>query len=175
MRVQSLGQKGPLEKEMATHSNIRAWKTPRTGIWQATDHGVSESDTTVQLTHTHTHTLWHHNMLQIHLEFPCFRPVSSHFSKELCFLCWKIRFRTQDLGTKRAQCSWVPLLSALSADRVNRYMHTYWPKYTHLQLILYPTVSVVCQFNEMNVWSVKVTQSCLTLCDPADSSVHWIL
>ena len=42
---------------MATHSNILAWKTPWTGIWQATVHGVSESDTTVQLTHTHTHTL----------------------------------------------------------------------------------------------------------------------
>ena len=30
MQVQSLGQKNPLEKEMATHSNIFAWKTPWT-------------------------------------------------------------------------------------------------------------------------------------------------
>ena len=30
MRVQSLGQKDPLEKEMATHSSILAWKIPRT-------------------------------------------------------------------------------------------------------------------------------------------------
>ena len=29
--VQSLGQKNLLEKEMATHSNIFAWKTPWTG------------------------------------------------------------------------------------------------------------------------------------------------
>ena len=29
-RVQSLGQKDPLEKEMATHSSILAWKIPRT-------------------------------------------------------------------------------------------------------------------------------------------------
>ena len=27
-RVQSLGQEDPLEKEMATHSNILAWKIP---------------------------------------------------------------------------------------------------------------------------------------------------
>ena len=30
MRVQSLGQEDPLEKRMATHSSILAWKIPRT-------------------------------------------------------------------------------------------------------------------------------------------------
>ena len=30
MRVQSLGQKDPLEKKMVTHSSILAWKTPWT-------------------------------------------------------------------------------------------------------------------------------------------------
>ena len=30
MEVQSLGQEDPLEKEMATHSSILAWKIPRT-------------------------------------------------------------------------------------------------------------------------------------------------
>ena len=30
IRVQSLGQEDPLEKGMATQSNILAWKTPRT-------------------------------------------------------------------------------------------------------------------------------------------------
>ena len=29
-QVQPLGQEDPLEKEMATHSSIFAWKTPRT-------------------------------------------------------------------------------------------------------------------------------------------------
>ena len=29
-RVQSLGQEDPLEKEMATHSGILAWRVPRT-------------------------------------------------------------------------------------------------------------------------------------------------
>ena len=30
MWVQSLGQEDPLEEDMATHSNILAWKTPQT-------------------------------------------------------------------------------------------------------------------------------------------------
>ena len=30
MQVQSLGQEDPLEKEMATHSSILAWKIPWT-------------------------------------------------------------------------------------------------------------------------------------------------
>ena len=30
MWVRSLGQEDPLEKEMATHSSILAWKIPRT-------------------------------------------------------------------------------------------------------------------------------------------------
>ena len=30
IRVQSLGQENPLEKEMATHSSILAWKIPWT-------------------------------------------------------------------------------------------------------------------------------------------------
>ena len=46
-QVQSLGQEDPLEKEMATHSNIPAWRIPWTrGAWWATVHGVAkESDT----------------------------------------------------------------------------------------------------------------------------------
>ena len=31
MQVQSLGWEYPLEKEMATHSSIPAWRTPQTG------------------------------------------------------------------------------------------------------------------------------------------------
>ena len=37
--VQSLGQKDPLEKEMATHSSILAWNIPWRGTWQGTIHG----------------------------------------------------------------------------------------------------------------------------------------
>ena len=42
--VQSLGQEGPLEKEMATHSSILTWKNPMDGgAWRATPHGVAKS------------------------------------------------------------------------------------------------------------------------------------
>ena len=44
--VQSLGGKDPLEKEMAIHSNILAWRIKDRGAWQATVHGVAESDMT---------------------------------------------------------------------------------------------------------------------------------
>ena len=48
MRVQSLGQEDPLEKEMATHSSILAWEIPWTEEpGGATVHGVAkELDTT---------------------------------------------------------------------------------------------------------------------------------
>ena len=40
--VQSLGRKNPLEKGMAIHSRILAWRIPWIrGAWQATVHGVA--------------------------------------------------------------------------------------------------------------------------------------
>ena len=42
-RVLSLGQEDPLEKEMATHSSILAWRVPQTGAWRVTVHGVAKS------------------------------------------------------------------------------------------------------------------------------------
>ena len=41
--VQSLGQEDPLEEEIATHSNIVAWKIPWTEAWRATVLGVTKS------------------------------------------------------------------------------------------------------------------------------------
>ena len=38
-QLPSLGQEGPLEKEMATHFSIPAWKIPQTG-----EHGYSPLD-----------------------------------------------------------------------------------------------------------------------------------
>ena len=40
-QVQFLGQEDPLEKEMATHSSILAWRIPARGAWQATVHGLT--------------------------------------------------------------------------------------------------------------------------------------
>ena len=51
MRVQFLGWEEPLEKGMATHFSMLAWRTPRTeepgSPWDC-----PESDTTVQLSFT---------------------------------------------------------------------------------------------------------------------------
>ena len=43
--VPSMGQEDPLEKGMATHSSILAWRIPWTerGAWWATVHGVAKS------------------------------------------------------------------------------------------------------------------------------------
>ena len=49
MRVQSLGQEDPLEKGMATHSSILAWRIPQTEE-QAIVHRITELDMTEQLT-----------------------------------------------------------------------------------------------------------------------------
>ena len=45
IQVQSLGRKDPLEKGMATHSSILAWRTPWTEE-PGTVHEVAESDMT---------------------------------------------------------------------------------------------------------------------------------
>ena len=44
MWVQPLGQEDPLEKEMATHSDVLAWGNPTDRrAWRATVHGVTRS------------------------------------------------------------------------------------------------------------------------------------
>ena len=44
--VRSLGWEDPLEKGMATHSRILAWRIPMDrGAWWATVHGVTKSRT----------------------------------------------------------------------------------------------------------------------------------
>ena len=49
-KVQFLGQEDPLEKGMATHSSILAWRIPvDRGAWWATVHRVAESDTSERI------------------------------------------------------------------------------------------------------------------------------
>ena len=54
--VRPLGLENPLEKGMATHSSILAWKIPMDrGAWRATVHeGCKELDTTEQLSTAHS-------------------------------------------------------------------------------------------------------------------------
>ena len=54
-QFQSLGWEDPLEEEMATHSNILAWKNPMDRrAWRATVHGVAKSQTLLKQLSTHT-------------------------------------------------------------------------------------------------------------------------
>ena len=64
MWVQSLGWEDPLEKEMATHFWESCLENPMDkGAWQATVHGVAESDMTEVTSHTHRiiGKIAHHN------------------------------------------------------------------------------------------------------------------
>ena len=46
MLVRSLGREDPLEKGMATHSSILAWRIPlQEGAWQSTVHRIAKSRT----------------------------------------------------------------------------------------------------------------------------------
>ena len=45
-QIWSLGREDALEKDMATHSRILAWKIPGGGAWRATVHGITELDMT---------------------------------------------------------------------------------------------------------------------------------
>ena len=55
--VCSLGWEDPLEKGMATHSSILAWKLhEKRSLAGYSPLGHKESDMTERLTHTHTHT-----------------------------------------------------------------------------------------------------------------------
>ena len=53
-QVRSLGWEDPLEKGMATHSSILAWRTPWTGVLAGSSSwGCKELDTTEQLSLLH--------------------------------------------------------------------------------------------------------------------------
>ena len=57
-RVQSLDQEDPVEKEMATHSGILAWRIPRTEKSGRLQYmGLQRADITERLTLSHFHFL----------------------------------------------------------------------------------------------------------------------
>lgn len=49
-----------------------------------------------------------------HLLFSLHHPGMNHFSKEPCFLSWRVVFRNQDLGSRGAHCYWGAGTSRLS-------------------------------------------------------------
>ena len=53
LKAQSLGRKNPLEKGMATHSCILAWRILDRGAWWATVHRVAQSWTQLKQLSTH--------------------------------------------------------------------------------------------------------------------------
>ena len=68
--VFSLGQEGPLEEGVATHSSILAWRiaTDREAWW-AIIHRVTKDTTEAGAhthTHTHTHTTLHDHLKSFH-------------------------------------------------------------------------------------------------------------
>ena len=93
MQVWSLGWEDLLEKEMATHSSILAWKIPWTedpgGLYNPWGH--KESYTTERL----THATW----LYLLITF-CFSFIG------LCFALNKNHMKTQSYGTRYAAPPW---------------------------------------------------------------------
>ena len=72
--VRSLGREDPLEKEMATHSSIIAWRIPWiTGAWRATVHEVARVDDMTE----HIQTVQQSDSV-IHIHTSIFFRVFSH-------------------------------------------------------------------------------------------------
>ena len=69
IRVQSLGRKDPLEKDMATHSRILAWRIPWRSLVGYSPWGCKESDTTEQL-HLLTYSLTYYLLIHELWGFP---------------------------------------------------------------------------------------------------------
>ena len=69
-RVRSLGWEDPLEKEMATHSSILAWRIPWMGrsLVGYSPRGHKELDTTAQLHFTSLHAITSRNNTSLNVE-----------------------------------------------------------------------------------------------------------
>ena len=84
-QVQFLGWEYTLEKEMATHSSILAWRT----LWTEKPGGLQsmesqESDTTEQLNHHHSSRFLKNSVNQSYLDTPA-ESWESHRKKDLIF------------------------------------------------------------------------------------------
>ena len=76
--IQSLGQEDLLEKEMATHSNILAWRIPQRESWWAAFHGVTKSQT--RLSDFTSLTIYNHKkcLCNCQSHYVCLQTISLH-------------------------------------------------------------------------------------------------
>ena len=95
--VWSLGGEDPLEKGMATHSSILAWRIPCSNRL-----GCKELDITDQLTHTHTHTRSLSLLLRLTFTFGILE----------CYYSWNISKETAP-GCTLLLWHWLELFSLL--------------------------------------------------------------
>ena len=79
-QVRSLGWEDPLEKEMAAHSSILAWRIPRTEEPGGLGHRVAESDTADRLTHTQPMLVF----AASGAGFPHWRGIIAHARGSIC-------------------------------------------------------------------------------------------
>ena len=80
-RAQSLGQEEALEKGMATHSSILAWRSPWTEKPGRLQFVGLQRDMTGQLIHTHTHR---HNDTPTHTQSEGDHSRTTSHSPQLC-------------------------------------------------------------------------------------------
>ena len=115
MQVWSLGQEDPLEKGMATHSSILAWRIPWTGAWRATVQGVAKHQTRLSKP---SHICDMHINICIKYMHICHTSYIYSLSLEKerathsSILAWKIPWiekpgRQQSMGSQRVGRDWV--------------------------------------------------------------------
>ena len=137
-QVQSLGREDPLEREMATHSSILAWKNPMDrGAWWAAVHGVAkESGTTERLTLVTCRCdsgSWVERLFCIILGFSVITKILSKVGGENKdkLMWWEQRLKSQELKNVIASGSW---LFSGTPRRDQHYWHLdYRPKYLILK------------------------------------------
>ena len=119
MWVQSLGREDPLEKEMANHSRILAWRIPQTEEpWWATVHRLTKSQTWLKRLNIQMHTL-------------TINKISSRKIETLGrFLKWRVVLVPSSLCPQPAVCLWknfsqrISLIREVKTRRKQREMAT---------------------------------------------------
>ena len=148
--VQSLGQEDLLEKEMATHSSVLAWRIPGTGEpGRLLSYGVAQSQTRLKRLSSSS------NMFYRSSNSTSNNLLMSHFNVEVCIkgvAIWKYLFLN-------------PILAILHF-RVYLKLHSVKGFFS---------LSRALGLGLTWFSSESESQSCLTLCDPMDYAVHGIL